>query len=228
MQSSFPWSVVEESLLGGTGSEAAVPCMFHDALMLDLVAGHPPISGHDYRRAVDRRTIRALSSFQTRELAIAVVELAGRHVGTLGSIVPTGRAFSTMAHVSIRYQSGSIVSLSVESGLVGHLTGSGVRVVPGRVPCLGGVVFEAAADRTNLLEGDVADTYWARAWRLPPRLARLAVQLMAGISPKTISLRSGLSLRSVRTYTEELLARAKVHSRNELAIAALRVGSVPE
>jgi DNA-binding CsgD family transcriptional regulator len=227
MQFEFPWALVESALLGDESSGGVVPCTLRDGLLVDLVAEHPVISGAEYRRAVDRRVARVLRTFRVANFAAAVIELGGRHVGTLGSIVATGRAFSTLAHVRIGFDGPVVSTMVVESGLVGCLTGAGARTVSGRASQRMKVVCEPAAERTDLLTGDVSATYWARSWRLPPRLARLAVLLMAGVTPKVIAERLGLRLPSVRTYTERLLSRAGVHSHNELLSRALRDGQNP-
>ena len=227
MQLGFPWPLVESALLGDAAMDAAVPCVFRDGLMVGLVAEHPVFSAGEYRRAIDRRVARVLRTFRVAGLATAVLEIGGRHVGTLGSIVPTGRAFSTLAHVRVVFDGPAVSTMVVESGLVGCLTGSGARAVAGRRSSRMKVVCERAAERADLLKGDVSETYWARSWRLPPRLARLAVLLMAGVSPRVIGERLGLRLRSVRTYTETLLSRAGIHSHNELLSRALRDGRNP-
>ena len=220
------WSLIESALVG-SGVTDGVPCTFVEALMPGLVAEHPLIMGEQFRRAVDRRALEPLRRFHTRNFAGALAILRGRQVGTLGSIVPTGRAFATLAHVMMSFEGGRVRGITVESALVSELTGCAIRVRGDREPRVRELVVPAAAERSDLLAGDVEATYWARAWRLPPRLARLAVLLMAGLSSSVISRRAGLSIRSVRTYTEDLLARAGLHSRNELALAALRDGSVP-
>jgi DNA-binding CsgD family transcriptional regulator len=224
MSQGFPWRDVKAALVGD-GDADEVPCSFRDALMLGLVTEPPAVTAEEFRRAVDRRALEFVRVSRGGTFATAVAMLRGRQVGTLGSIVPTGRAFSTLAHILVTVDGGKIRNIAVESGLVGELTGAGVRIARDPRPPVTRIVLPAAAERADLLAGDVEDTYWARAWRLPRRLARLAVLLMAGISPHVIGLRTGLSIRSVRTYTEQLLSRAGVHSRNELAPAALRDGS---
>ena len=224
--SNFPWALVEATLVGEGSGPAEWSCVFRDASMLGLVAESQPISDAEYRRATDRRTLRAVRSFQTGGITVAVCMLSGRHVGTLGSVIPTGRAFSTLAHVVVPATSARGERLVVESALLGQLTASGVEFSPTSSQH-SGRAWRSAAERPDLLEGDVSASYWARAWQLPPRLARLAVLLMAGIAPRSIGERLGLSIRSVRTYTEELLARAGLHSRNGLGPAALRDGAAP-
>jgi DNA-binding CsgD family transcriptional regulator len=181
-------------------------------------------SGEEYGRAVDQRSFEIVRRFRTRDFAAAVVRLKGRQVGTLGSIVPTGRSFEALGHVLISEKPAGVI---VQSGLAGHLTASGIRLESSSRSGVARVTHMAAAERGDLLDGDVSATYWARAWGLPLRLARLAVMLMASLSPQVIAERSRLSLRSVRTYTEALFARARVHSRSELALAALRDGHAP-
>jgi DNA-binding CsgD family transcriptional regulator len=225
--SSFPWPLVEAMLVGEGPAPATASCVFRDASMLGLVAESEPISDVEYRRATDRRTLHPVRAFQTGGVAVAVCVLSGRHVGTLASVIPTGRAFSTLAHVVVPAASAQGAPFVVESALLGQLTASGVELSPAPSAHPGRLVWRFAEERGDLLEGHVAASYWARAWQLPPRLARLAVLLMAGISPRSIGERLGLSIRTVRTYTEELLARAGLHSRNELGPAALRDGAAP-
>jgi DNA-binding CsgD family transcriptional regulator len=225
--SSFPWPLIEAMLVGAGPAPAPFPCVFRDASMLGLVAESEPISDAEYRRATDQRTLHPVRSFQSGGVAVAVCVLAGRHVGTLGSVIPTGRAFSTLAHVVVPATGARGAPIVVESALLGQLTASGVELSPTPGVHPGRVVWRLAAERRDLLEGHVSASYWARAWQLSPRLARLAVLLMAGISPRSIGERLGLSIRTVRTYTEELLARAGLHSRNELGPAALRDGAAP-
>jgi DNA-binding NarL/FixJ family response regulator len=85
-----------------------------------------------------------------------------------------------------------------------------------------------AGDRADLLSGDASATRWARHWRLPPRLARLAILLVAGVVPTDIAGRLGISVRSARAYTEALFQLAGVTSRNQLHVAMLRAGKPPE
>jgi len=226
-QATFPDQVLARVLGDGGHGLPSTPCTFRDASLLGLVGEALDVSDADYRRAVDQRHFRVVRRFCTRELATAVVLLEGRQVGTLGSIVPTGRTFSALAHVVVALERGSAVSMVVESGLLGHLTSSGVRIVSSSRQGVARLERTAASERPDLLDGDAGATYWAKAWELPPRLARLAVLLMAGLSPRAIGARARLSLRSVRTYTETLFQRASVHSRSELAFAALRDGHAP-
>jgi DNA-binding CsgD family transcriptional regulator len=51
--------------------------------------------------------------------------------------------------------------------------------------------------------------------------------LLSGLPLNEISGRLGLSLKSVRTYTEQLFERASIQSRSQLAPAALRDGVSP-
>ena len=226
-QSPFPDQVLERALGDDGADPPSTPCTFRDASLLGLLGEELDVSNQEYRAAVDQRGFRVVRRFCTRELATAVVLLEGRQVGTLGSIVPTGRTFSALAHVVVALERGAAVSVVVESGLLGHLTSSGVRFVPSSRPGIARLERPAASERPDLLAGDAGATYWARAWGLPPRLARLAVMLMAGLSPRAIGTRARLSLRSVRTYTETLFQRARVHSRSELVLAALRDGRAP-
>jgi DNA-binding CsgD family transcriptional regulator len=53
------------------------------------------------------------------------------------------------------------------------------------------------------------------------------VLLMAGVTPKEVGERLGITIKSARTYTEQLFVLAGVHGRNELASAALRDGKHP-
>jgi DNA-binding CsgD family transcriptional regulator len=226
MERDFPWSLVEQALLEGSRTRVQVPCVFRDASMLGLVAASPVVSfSHDeYRAAIDRRALRRVRALRLSNLATAVVSLSGRQIGVLGVIVPTGRTFSTFAHVVARFDGAEVESVAIESGLVRELTGFGVQSRPDGETEL---VLSTAAERADLLEGDASATYWARKWRLPPRLARLAVLLMAGLSSREVGVRTGLSLRSVRTYTQELFALAGVHCRSELGPRALRDGLAP-
>lgn len=223
----FPERLLERALGPSDDDPPSAPCDFRDASLLGLVGEQLRISGGEYRGAVDRRRMRVVRKFCTRRFASGVLVLQGRQIGTLGSIVPTGRAFSTLAHVLLVLEGSSVVRMVVESGLMSDLTASGVRVVPPSSDGVARLTRVAACERVDLLDGDAGATFWARAWGLPPRLSRLAVMLMAGLSPQAIAERAGLSLRSVRTYTEALFARAGVHSRNELALAALRAGRPP-
>lgn len=224
MKVGFPWSLIEPALVGRPSSVADVPWTFRDASMLGLVAETPVISYDEFQRAIDRRTLRRVRSLRERDVATAVVVLSGRQIGALGTIVPTGRTFSALAHVVVRLDGSEVRGVVVEAGLVRELTACGVRMLMKAQPELSLIT---AAERADLLDGDASATHWARAWRLPPRLARLAVLLMAGLSPRAIAERARLSLHSVRSYTEELFARAGVHCRSELAPAALRDGSAP-
>jgi len=226
MEQGFPWSLVEDALLGEHRADVRVPCVFRDASMLGLALASPAISfSHDaYRAAFDRRALERVRALRVGNFATAVVSLSGRQIGVLGTIVPTGRTFSAFAHVVVRFDGANVQSLTVESGLVRKLTACGVRR---RTESQSELVVSPAAERADLLEGDASATYWARNWRLPPRLARLAVLLMAGLSPRAVGERTGLSLRSVRTYTEDLFALAGVHCRSELGPRALRDGLAP-
>jgi DNA-binding CsgD family transcriptional regulator len=221
-QAPFPDRVLERAL--GDDEPPSTPCTFRDASLLGLVGEELDVSNEEYRGAVDQRRFRVIRRICTPDHATAVVLLEGRQVGTLGSIVPTGRTFSALAHVVVALERGSATSVVVESGLLGHLTSSGVRFVPASRTGVARFSRLAASERPDLLDGDAGATYWAQAWGLPPRLARLAVMLMAGLSPRAIGARARLSLRSVRTYTETLYQRASVHSRGELVLAALRDG----
>jgi hypothetical protein len=223
MEPGFPWSLVEDALLGEPRAGVRVPCVFRDASMLGLALASPAVSfSHDdYRAAFDRRAVQRVRALRVKNFATAVVSLSGRQIGVLGAIVPTGRTFSTFAHVVVRFDAAGVQSLAVESGLVRKLTACGLR---SRAQSESELAVSSAAERADLLEGDASATYWARNWRLPPRLARLAVLLMAGLSPRAVGERTGLSLRSVRTYTEELFALAGVHCRSELGPRALRDG----
>lgn len=224
---SFPDRVLERALGDDIRDPPSTPCVFRDASWLGLVGEELDVSNEEYRRAVDQRRFRVIRRLCTREHATAVVLLEGRQVGTLGSIVPTGRTFSVLSHVVVALESGAATSVVVESGLLGHLTSSGVRFAPASCRDTPRLERLAASERPDLLDGDAGATFWARSWGLPPRLARLAVMLMAGLSPRAIGARARLSLRSVRTYTETLFERAGVHGRGELVLAALRDGRAP-
>jgi len=63
---------------------------------------------------------------------------------------------------------------------------------------------------------------WARRWKLQPRHARVAALLMQGFSDKEIAVRLDLEFNTVRTYVKELFSLANVHSRRELALAAVK------
>jgi len=65
-------------------------------------------------------------------------------------------------------------------------------------------------------------TPWARRWNLQPGHARVAALLMQGLSDKQIADRLGLEFSTVRACVKELFVLARVHSRQELASAALK------
>jgi len=217
-------AALERFLGDGVDDGSDTCCDFRDASLLGLSGNELQFSSEDYRRAVDQRGFEIVRRFGVRDFAAAVVRLKGRQVGTLGPIVPTGRSFVALGHVLVSRKRDAPVDIVVQSDLIGHLTASGLRVIPSNEQGVARLTQIAAAERGDLLDGDVGATYWARTWGLPLRLARLAVLLMTSLSPLVISERSQLSLRSVRTYTEALFARAKVHSRSELVLAALRDG----
>jgi DNA-binding CsgD family transcriptional regulator len=218
--------ILERALSDGP-ENAGVPCRFRDGSLLAIAGEELEVSDAEYRSAVDRRRVRVVRRISTPNFAQAVVWLEGRQVGSLGCIVPTGRAFSSFAHVIVTLERGAAVGLIVESGLIGALTGASVGVVASSAERGASVIRTRPSERADLLNGDAVDTFWAKAWNLPPRLARLAVLLMAGLPLESIRVRTELSLRTVRTYTEALFARAGVHSRSELALAALRAGRAP-
>lgn len=64
----------------------------------------------------------------------------------------------------------------------------------------------------------------ARLARLSPRLRRVAAELALGLSDKEIAARTGLSLRTVRTYVAAIHRELKVHSRGELVALLHRAG----
>jgi DNA-binding CsgD family transcriptional regulator len=185
-----------------------------------------PILMEDYRRAIDERSFAIVKAFQDERQATARITVKGRQVGTLGSIVATGRRFSTFAHVAIPLDRSCKSPITINLWLAPVLAFSARLLADGSQsrPTLS---FLNAAARSDLLDGEIDATYWARRWRLPPRLARLAVLLMAGVTPKEVSGRLGITIKSARTYTEQLFVLAGVHSRNELARAALRDGDHP-
>ncbi len=55
-----------------------------------------------------------------------------------------------------------------------------------------------------------------RLGRLSPRYQRVAAELALGLSDKEIAARTGLSLRTVRTYVAAIHRELKIHSRGEL------------
>lgn len=184
------------------------------------------IDRDEYRRAIDQRRFTVVKASRTGRQAVARVTVEGRQVGTLGSIVATGRRFSTFAHVSIPCDPSEQKAITIYLWLGQVLTLSGVLVDRNDETGLK-VCSTSAASRGDLLDGDPDATHWARRWHLPPRLSRLAVLLMAGITPKEVAERLQITVKSVRTYTERLFALAGVHSRNELANAVLRAGKYP-
>jgi DNA-binding NarL/FixJ family response regulator len=68
---------------------------------------------------------------------------------------------------------------------------------------------------------DAASTPWARAWRLSPRLARVAALAMQGLSDEEIAAVTKLSFASVRTYMRDVMQHAEVDNRVLLLRAAL-------
>ncbi len=117
--------VLEQVLGEGIEEPARIPCLFRDASLLGLVGEEQQFSGEEYGRAVDQRSFEIVRRFRTRDFAAAVVRLKGRQVGTLGSIVPTGRSFEALGHVLISEKPAGAI---VQSGLAGHLTASGIRL----------------------------------------------------------------------------------------------------
>jgi len=74
---------------------------------------------------------------------------------------------------------------------------------------------------------DAHRTTWARRWKLPPRLARVAAEMARGRSDKEIADVLGLSFNTVRTYGRQLYRAAGVHSRAALLRAMHAGGATP-
>lgn len=209
------------------GSEEAV------AKLASLVIRAPPILPrpmHDpaiptevtiaaYRRAVDHRHVSVLRCVASEHKQIGAVLLEGRHVGTLGTVVATGRSFSCLAHVCVEGD-----EVVIESNLLASLIGIEPHVLPADAS---GFRTIRAATRSDLLEGDPEATYWARAWNLSPYLARVAVLLIAGCSVSTIAHILGVTSKTARTYIERVLRNAGLGSVAALPLAALERGREP-
>ena len=71
---------------------------------------------------------------------------------------------------------------------------------------------------------DAASTAWAGRWSLPPRLARVALLMMQGLSDRQIGESLGLANATIRTYVREIYGRASVNNRTALLRAALGGG----
>lgn len=179
----------------------------------------------DYRHAVDDRDVSVESHVRSPELSITTFAVSGRHVGTLGSAIPTGRRFSTFVVAVLSQNDSHSPSLQIQCGVLAELTQLGFQwseTAQTFEPCL-----SIAAQRNDLLDGQPEVTLWAKSWQLPRRLARLAVLLMAGVPIPRLAERLTLSVKSVRTYTEQLFERAGIRSRSELPLAALQAGKRP-
>jgi DNA-binding CsgD family transcriptional regulator len=221
MSTLAPWDALEGILSdSGEAPHRLRPCVIQGGWL----GGQ--LDRDEYRRAIDQRRFSVVNAFRTGRQAVARVTVEGRQIGTLDSIVATGRRFSTFAHVSIPWDPSEQKAITVNLWLGHVLTLSGVRF--GRDDESGPTVCStSAASRGDLLDGDPDATHWARRWGLPPRLSRLAVLLMAGVTPTETAERLQITVKSVRTYTERLFSLAGVHSRNELASAVLRDGKQP-
>jgi DNA-binding NarL/FixJ family response regulator len=79
-------------------------------------------------------------------------------------------------------------------------------------------------DRVTTNSDTAHEEHWVKCWDLPRRFAQVAALIMQGLTDKEIAVHLGLKLSTVRTYVKELLARAGVHSRARLVVAALRLG----
>jgi DNA-binding CsgD family transcriptional regulator len=221
MSTLAPWDALEGILSdSGKDSRGLRPCVIQGGWL------GAQLDSDEYRRAFDQRRFTVVNAFHTGRQAVARITVEGRQIGTLDSIVATGRRFSTFAHVSIPGDPSEREAIVVDLSLGHALTR---WVVPfGRDDELVVTVCStSAASSGDLLDGDPDATHWARRWGLPPRLSRLAVLLMAGVTPKECAERLQITVKSVRTYTERLFALAGVHRRNELVSAVLRDGRHP-
>jgi DNA-binding NarL/FixJ family response regulator len=63
----------------------------------------------------------------------------------------------------------------------------------------------------------------ARLARLPARLQRIAAELAQGFTDKEVAARTGLTVRTVRTYVARIYHALGAHSRGEL-VALLHHG----
>ncbi len=172
----------------------------------------------EYHHAVDQREVRVFARFENGATAVIVAEASGRHVGSLGNLLATGRRFSTLVHV---ISVGSKQSVAIASGLPRALLVDGVR-------SLSRASTESARDQaSDVLDCETDFTLWARAWSLPPRLAKVSALLICGMQPEFVAKSLGLTLKSTRTYIEALLLKAGVASRAELPLAALSASTYP-
>lgn len=172
-----------------------------------------------YRHAVDRRNVSVVRCVSSEGKQIGAVLLEGRHVGTLGTVVPTGRAFSCLAHICS--QDDEVV---IESSFLANLIGIDVHSLS---PDASGFRTIKAATRSDLLAGEPEATYWARAWNLSPYLARVGVLLIAGCSVSTIAKALRITSKTARTYIERVLRNAGMGSVAALPLAALEQGRDP-
>ena len=196
----------------------------------DVFGPHPSVLGtyqpislsvEEYHHAVDNRKMRIVQRFGSAASELVLATATGRHVGAVGKVLPTGRWFSTFVHAQCR-SNGTLLELGVQSALPLALAGLGVGIL---TPHAGSV---HAIDPRQLLVGDLEATHWSRAWGLPPRLARVCALLITGERPRAISSALGISIRTVRTYTEQLFEMAGVTSRGELPMAALAASGFRE
>jgi hypothetical protein len=168
----------------------------------------------EYHHAVDRRNVRVVQTFVAQGSRVILADVSGRHVGAVGEVLPTGRWFSTFVH-AISRQCDTHLDFTVHSALSAALVSDGIEKLASPDGSLG------ARGTQGLLSGDVEATRWSRAWGLPRRLARLGLLLIAGEQLAAIGLALGISLKSVRTYTEQLFRLTGVTSRGQLPLAAL-------
>lgn len=224
-----PWGALPSIFgLGPVDVQAAdALCVFEEIFSPEPGASWLSVSAREYHGAVDRRRIDVVAQLGVPAEGPCVARIHGRQVGTLGTVIATGRSFSTLAHILVDAKAGSLTEVRLVCDFVSQLTGSGLRLISTNEGQRIRMLDVRAADRVDLLAGDPESTYWARTWRLAPRLARVALLLIAGLPPSEVARRLEISIKSARTYAELLFEKAGVSSRNELHAAILRAGRPP-
>jgi DNA-binding CsgD family transcriptional regulator len=216
-----PWPAIEQVL----GARAGVQVGPFETAVVESGFTRVPIQ--EYRDAMDRRRLVPLHQGGDALSWVGLARLEGRQVGTLGSIVATGRSVSAFAHVRLSMRRGELGKLTIESNLVGCLTLLGMSQEEMTISFRVALPGHPTVVRSDLMQGEPWETFWAKRLRLPPRLSRLAVLLVAGTSQATIARELRVSPKSVRKYTERLFALSGISNRSQLAASLLEHGRQP-
>ncbi len=177
----------------------------------------PILSPRLYHHAVDQREVRVLESFNRTDSQLVLATVRGRHVGSLGAVVPYGARFETFVH-ALALPTGIEIHGSLPRALLSDGVASlRIRTEPSSL---------VRPSVHELLNAEVEATKWSRAWALPSHLARLCLFLMDGWRPPAIADALCLSNQTVKTYVERLFARTRISSRTELPLAALRASAL--